>query len=357
MPCTPPGDATRPRGACSGLSPRNDAAARRLATVACNPGAARHDSCIVAFNALPHAMPTETLSPPPAGIESTHRRRLLAGGAMLVAALAAPSVRARALDHDHADWTALLRRHVVLLRGGQASQVRYAGFAAERPALQAYLDALSGWPRADFDRLDAARQQAFLINAYNAFTVALILTRYPDLKSIRELGSLWASPWKPRWIALLGGKVSLDDIEHAMLRARGRYDEPRVHFAVNCASVGCPMLREEAYVGAQLDAQLDEQAARFMADRTRNRWNARRGRLELSKIFDWYGEDFRAGHRGITSLEDFAAAHADRLADDLADRARLRSRQFDIGFLGYDWSLNDVPAAARNGSVDPTGRS
>lgn len=301
-------------------------------------------------------MPAEPLPPSNAGVTTPRRRDLLAGAATLAAALAAPHVRAQAFDHDHAAWTALLRRHVVLLRGGQASQVRYAGFAAERPALQATLDALSGLPRADFDRLDAARQQAFLINAYNAFTVALILTRYPDLKSIKDLGSLWASPWKPRWIALLGGKVSLDDIEHAMLRAPGRYDEPRVHFAVNCASVGCPMLREEAYVGARLDAQLDEQAARFMADRTRNRWNARRGRLELSKIFDWYGEDFRAGHRGIASLEGFAAAHADRLADDPADRARLRARQFDIGFLDYDWSLNDVPAAAGAGSAATTGR-
>jgi hypothetical protein len=120
------------------------------------------------------------------------------------------------------------------------------------------------------------------------------------------------------------------------------YDDPRVHFAVNCASVGCPMLREEAYVADRLDAQLAQQARRFMADRTRNRWNAARGRLELSKIFDWYGEDFRLGHQGVHSVAAFAATHADLLADAPAARERIRSAKVDMAFLDYDWSLNDA---------------
>ena len=129
-----------------------------------------------------------------------------------------------------------------------ASQLRYAGMAADRAALKAYLDSLSAVPAASFQAGSPAQQMAFLINAYNAFTVELILTRYPDLTSIKELGSLLQSPWKPKWIPLLGGKVSLDEIEHEMLRAKGRYKDPRVHFAVNCASIGCPALREEAFV-------------------------------------------------------------------------------------------------------------
>jgi hypothetical protein len=214
-----------------------------------------------------------------------------------------------------------------LLRGGQATQVHYAGLAADRAALKAYLDSLSAVPAAVFAAWPKAERQAFLINAYNAFTVELILTRHPDLKSIKDLGSLLSSPWKPKWIALLGTKVSLDDIEHAMLRKRGDYDDPRVHFAVNCASIGCPALREEAFTAARMDAQLDEQTLRFMSDRTRNRFNAQRGRLELSKIFDWYGEDFRLGHRGIASLPAFAARFADQLADAPADRAAHPRRQ------------------------------
>ncbi len=87
---------------------------------------------------------------------------------------------------------------------------------------------------------------------------------------------------------------------------------------------------------------MDEQALRFMSDRTRNRFNAQRGRLELSKIFDWYGEDFRLGHRGVASLPAFAARYADQLADAPADRARIRAGGLDIVFTDYDWALNDA---------------
>jgi hypothetical protein len=266
------------------------------------------------------------------------------------ATLLSETVRAQGagLDHAHAAWTALLRKHVRLVRGGQATRVAYAGFAADRGALNAYLDSLSAVTPAAFSGWSKAERQAFLINAYNAFTVELILTKYPDLKSIKDLGSLFSSPWKPKSVPLLGGKVSLDDIEHAMLRKRGDYDDPRVHFAVNCASIGCPALREEAFVAARLDAQMDEQTLRFMSDRTRNRFNAQRGRLELSKIFDWYGEDFRLGHRGIPSLTAFAARYADQLADAPADRQRIRSGGADIAFTDYDWALNDIrPSEAR----------
>jgi hypothetical protein len=260
-----------------------------------------------------------------------------------LAALPRPSrAQASGVDHSHAAWTALLRKHVRLLRGGQATQVAYAGFKTDRPALKAYLDSLTAVAPATFGGWTRAERQAFLINAYNASTVELILTRYPNLKSIKELGSLLSSPWKPKWISLLGTQVSLDDIEHAMLRKRGDYDDPRVHFAVNCASIGCPALREEAFVAAKLDAQMDEQTLRFMSDRTRNRYSPQRGRLELSKIFDWYGEDFRLGHRGVVSLPAFAARYADVLADPPADRERLRAGNVGIAYTDYDWALNDA---------------
>jgi hypothetical protein len=286
------------------------------------------------------------------------RRRWLASvtgtaAAALAPAVCAPAAFAQAtaaqavatrpvFDHRHAGWTELLKRHVVPLRGGQESKLRYGDFADDRAALQAYLATLSAVTQAEFAGFDRARQMALLINAYNAFTVELILTRYPGLKSIKDLGSLLQSPWKPKWIPLLGGKVSLDDIEHEMLRKRGRYDDPRVHFAVNCASIGCPALREEAFVADRLDAQLDEQALRFLSDRTRNRYEPSRGRLEVSKIFDWFGEDFRLGHRGIASLPAFLARYAEQLADAPADRDRIREMRVEIAFLDYDWRLNDA---------------
>lgn len=128
-------------------------------------------------------------------------------------------------DHCHAAWTALLRKHVRLVRGSQTTQVAYAGFWADRSALKAYLDSLSAVSPATFGGWAQAEHQALLINACNAFTFAHILTRYPDLKSIKDLDSLLSSPWKPKRVGLLDTQVSLHDIEHAIGRMRGDHDD------------------------------------------------------------------------------------------------------------------------------------
>lgn len=256
-------------------------------------------------------------------------------------ALALPAL-AQTFDHSHSAWSGLLRKHVVLLDEGRASQLRYSAMAKDRPALKSYLATLSAVTQAQFDGFEKAQQMAFLINAYNAFTVELVLTQYPRLSSIKDLGSLFKSPWKLEFVSLLGSTMSLDGIEHEVLRARGRFDDPRVHFAVNCASVGCPALREEAFVADRLEEQLLEQTRRFMSDRSRNRWNEKKQALEISKIFDWYGEDFRLGHKGIASLAAFCARYADLLADTPAHRERIRSQAVDVSYLAYDWTLNDA---------------
>ncbi len=278
------------------------------------------------------------LSSPSSSLGLNRRQALYA-----LSALALPmAAQAQAVDHSHAAWTALLKKHVVLLDGGKASQVRYAGFASDRAALKAYTDGLSAISATAFEAFSKPQQMAFLINAYNAFTVELILTRYPKLASIRDLGTLLSNPWKPKFIKLLGTEMSLDNIEHDTLRAKGRFDDPRVHFAVNCASIGCPMLREEAFVADKLEAQLEEQARRFMSDRSRNRFEG--DKLMLSKIFDWYGGDFKLGYKGISSLGAFAARYATQLADAPADRERVKSATLEVGFLDYDWKLNDAKA-------------
>ena len=269
------------------------------------------------------------------------RRNLLASVALLPLS---HLVHAQTFDHSHAAWTALLKKHVLVLRGGQASQVRYAGMLADRGALKAYLDSLSAVGSATFAAWTKPQQMAFLANAYNANTVELILTKWPKLSSIKDIGTFLESPWKPKWITLLGNKVSLDDIEHQMLRARGRYDDPRVHFAVNCASVGCPALREEAFDADRLDAQLDEQTLRFMSDRSRNRYDPTASKLEVSKIFDWFGDDFKQGFKGITALPVFLAKFANVLADAAADREKVRAGGVGVSFLDYDWKLNGAPA-------------
>jgi hypothetical protein len=247
-------------------------------------------------------------------------------------------------DHSHAAWTELLRRHVALLDRGKASQVDYAGFARDRPALKAYLEALSAVDAREYGSWTRAEQLAFLINAYNAFTIDIVLRGYPNVKSIRDLGEgfLARGPWKDKAFTLLGNPQSLDGVEHDTIRKPGAFDEPRIHFAVNCASVGCPMLREEAYVAARLDTQLEEQTVRFLSDRSRNRYDAQQRVLEVSQIFDWYRQDFERGQRGFESLPKTLARYADLLADAESDRSAIRAGSVPIRHLGYDWTLNDV---------------
>ncbi|MGH9576832.1 MAG: DUF547 domain-containing protein, partial [Terriglobales bacterium] len=146
--------------------------------------------------------------------------------------------------------------------------------------------------------------------------------------------------FKDDFFLLLGRKFTLDGVEHETLRKPGAFDEPRVHFAVNCASVGCPMLREEAYVAERLDQQLEEQTRRFLSDRTRNRHANHR--LEVSEIFRWFKEDWTSGYQGIKSREQFFAKYATLLADDPAQQKLIAEGRAPISHLDYDWTLNDV---------------
>ena len=247
--------------------------------------------------------------------------------ALLALALAAaPAAHA----FDHSAWDALLKKHVVVLPGSHASQVRYDGFARERAELKRYLDSLSAVSAETFNGWPKDERKAFLINAYNAFTIEKILMRWPDIRSIWDFGKIFGNPFKDDFFRLLGRPMTLDGIEHETLRKPGAYDDPRIHYAVNCASIGCPMLREEAYVAARLEAQLDEQAVRFLSDRTRNRF--RDGRLEVSKIFDWFEEDF-------VPHEKYFAQYAKVL--------EYPGGPVPIRFLDYDWALNDYRSSSR----------
>jgi hypothetical protein len=282
-----------------------------------------------------------------AGLKLVARFSLLVSRLLLI--LLAGNAVAQGFDHEHMAWTALLKKHVVLLDGGRASQVRYAGFAQDRPELKDYLASLSKVTQPEFDGWSKAQRAAFLINAYNAFTVEKVLTRYPDIRSIWDFGKIFGNPFKDRYFTLLGSESFLDRVEHETLRKPGAYDEPRVHFAVNCASIGCPMLREEAYVAQRLDAQLEEQAVRFLSDRSRNRFNAETGRLEVSKIFDWFKEDWTSGYQGlegktapVQSREQYFARYAALLADRPEHRKLIQDQKAQLRFLDYDWALNDA---------------
>lgn len=252
------------------------------------------------------------------------------------------SASAPAFDHGHKAWDELLHRHVRYVENGNASRVDYAGVAKDRAALAAVLGDYQKVARGEFDAWTKPQQQAFLINAYNAFTIEKILTRHPGIKSIRDFGTVFGNPWKDKFFTLFGQPSFLDQVEHEILRKEGVYDDPRVHVAVVCASIGCPMLRNEAFVADRLEAQLEEALRRFLSDRTRNRYNPQSGKLEVSRIFDWYGKDFEKGHKGFASVKQALSRYADLLADKPADRAIVKARQAEVTFLDYDWSLNDV---------------
>ena len=243
-------------------------------------------------------------------------------------------------DHSYAAWESLLQKHVKWLPDGKQSRMDYRALAADRPALQAVLAQWSAVTPAQFAAFSRDRQMAFLINAYNGFTAELVLTKYPGVKSIKDIGSLLQSPWKNKFFTLLGEQRHLDWIEHEQLRPK--YNDPRIHSAVNCASIGCPALRPDAFTAAKLDTQLTDGMMRFMGDRTRNRYNAQSGNLEVSSIFKWFREDFEKGQRGFSKLEDVFAFYAEQLTDDAAARDKLRAKTVSVGFIDYDWSLNDA---------------
>lgn len=235
---------------------------------------------------------------------------------LIGALLALPAVAQETLDHHILDD--LLRQY------NHQGQVDYAGLKQEEAQLDAYLDAL-----AKIDPLSLAddEQFAFYINAYNAWTIKLILTEYPGVESIKDYGSLFKSPWKKKFVNIKGEIVTLDHIEHDILRPQFR--NPRVHFAINCAAKSCPPLYREAFVGKRLHAQLDDAARRFVND---GRFNRLEGNtLYVSSIFKWFKEDFNGDIVGF--FEEYALP-------ELKEAISASRQLLKVKYLDYDWSLN-----------------
>ncbi len=172
--------------------------------------------------------------------------------------------------------------------------------------------------KSEFNTLDSEQQISWYSNLYNFYTMKLIVEHYP-IKSIQDIKSPWDSKIVPLW----GKQVSLNHIEHEILRKE--YDEPRVHFALNCASVGCPSLRATPFTGSVLNTQLDEQAYKFLTDSTRNRVKGKK--LYLSKIFQWYGADF---NNNYGSYQEYVK------------EVLQLSHKVKVVFIEYDWNLNNA---------------
>jgi hypothetical protein len=237
---------------------------------------------------------------------------------------AGASFGADAFDQSHGRWAQVLTEFV------QDARVNYAGLKRKPAALDAYLDAVAAIPAADFEKWNKSDRLALLINLYNARTLRLITEHYP-VKSIRNIGPLPGSAWREPTVRFGGRVLSLDELEHKIIRAE--YSEPRIHFAVVCAAIGCPPLRQEPYTGAQLDDQLSDQARRFLGTKEKNRFDAEKNTLHLSYIFKWYEDDF-------TRASGSVAAYVKPFLPPAQRDAMTNPGAVKLKFTEYDWRLN-----------------
>ena len=221
---------------------------------------------------------------------------------------------------SHALFDSLLKNNV-----NKEGFVNYTGFIRDSAAFNKYLDLLSKnhpnektWSRNE--------QMAYWINAYNAFTIKLICMHYP-LKSIKDIKKgipLVSDTWSIDFIKIEGKTYNLNNIEHGILRPK--YDDPRIHFAVNCASKSCPKLQDEAFTAEKLDAQLDAAAKEFINDGIRNKITASK-KGNVSKLFTWFAGDFR---KTAPSVIAFLNKYSNVKLDANAD----------LDYMDYDWALN-----------------
>jgi hypothetical protein len=253
--------------------------------------------------------------------------------------------KVQAFDHQHQMLTQVLSEVVKLSPNKKQTRVDYAQLFKQPEPLNQYLAQLSSVKQSEYQLWTNDQQLSFLINAYNGFTLQLIIQNYAKfqsgkVESIKDLGSFFSSPWKQSFFTLLGKKRHLDSIEHDMIRVW--FERPRIHVALVCAAVSCPPLRNQAFVADKLEQQLDDQMTQFLSDDQRNTIKLSDNRVYLSPIFKWYGEDFEKGQQGFTSLKDLIYVYQTDMADDPQQLTWLQKQDFDIRYLDYDWRLNDI---------------
>lgn len=238
---------------------------------------------------------------------------------------------------DVSDYASLLEEHV-----DDRGRVDYAALRKDSAELDSFLTRLAALDPKELAKWKDTERIAFWVNAYNAFTLKAVVVHQPK-KSIREIEGIWKQlKWK-----VVGEERTLDSIEHEILRRR--FDEPRIHLGLVCASIGCPLLRDEPVTGAQLGRQLDEQAKLFFADATKFRIDRKAKKVHISPLFDWFGEDFVKSYgtkSGSTSHSAAWRAVLSFTGGHLApeDARFLAGGEFEIELLEYDWGLNRQPA-------------
>jgi len=244
------------------------------------------------------------------------------------------------------DYSAILKANV-----DDRGMVDYRSLKQNREQLDAFADALDKLNREDYGRFTNEQKIAFWINAYNALTLKTIVDHYPikasffasfayPKNSIRQISGVWDEITHP----VLGERMTLDQIEHQVLRKK--FNEPRIHMALVCAAMGCPPLRNEPYTGDKLDAQLADQTRTFLSNPAKFRIDRENGKVYLSSIFKWFGEDFipdYAPEMGFSGHDDKERAVLNFIASNrpAQDSDFLRTGTYEIEYLDYDWSLNE----------------
>ncbi len=224
----------------------------------------------------------------------------------------------------HSTFDGLLKKYV---KDGVVEYGQWKRDQKDLDTLTYYLDRLSSEIITDYPKKE---RLAFWINAYNAYTLKLILDHYGSIKSIKDI----KNPWKRDTCKVAGKSVSLDYIEHTILRKE--FKEPRIHFAIVCASIGCPKLASDVFVADKIEAQLQQRAELFFNDPKYLKAGKSWGRpvLQLSKILDWFAEDF-----GKTDADRIAFIKSFLTEETLAGIAPLGDTP-TISFLDYNWDLN-----------------
>jgi len=238
----------------------------------------------------------------------------------------------------------------VLENVDQAGMVDYRDLKRDRESLDKFALQLSTLPRSTYDSWDDKSKISFWINAYNGLTLLAITDNYPiessflrslryPKNSIRQISGVWDS----LNFQVMGQPITLEEIEHGILRAQ--FEEPRIHVALVCAAMGCPPLRNEPYEGSRLDEQLNDQANRFFGDPKKFRIDRGTNTVYLSRILDWFGEDFidqyqKPGFRGSDIEEGAILEFAIRSVSSEAAEYLVK-KSYAVEFLDYDWTLNE----------------
>ena len=235
----------------------------------------------------------------------------------------------QAFDHTHGLWTQVLQKYV------KNGRFDYKGLKSDESTFAKYQKQLTSVTLAELSEWSREQKLAYWINAYNAYTIRSIIDHYP-VKSIKKIPGVW----KKLKFHAGGEKITLDDIEHKKLRAELK--EPRIHFAINCASIGCPVISDEAYRANDLEAQLEKSVNAMLTNTSQFRLDRKKKRIHLSKVLDWFRDDFTAYKRvnnygknsGIIS---FLLRYLPE-----SDQSFIKSNKLTIKWLDYDWSLNET---------------